>query len=313
MPTSKATIRAGIGGWTFEPWRGTFYPDGLAQAQELAYASRQLPTIEINGTYYRTQSPATFRSWRDATPEGFVFSVKGPRYATNRGVLAEAGESVSRFVNSGVTELGDRLGPILWQLAPTKRFDDADIGRFLELLPAKHAGIALRHVIEPRHASFQSEQFVRIARDAGVGIVLADHATYPMIADVTAGFVYARLMRGVDEEATGYSRASIGTWAGRIGALAKGELPKDLPRLASEDAPAKARDVFVYFIDGGKLRAPAAAAAFMSAIAPGAREAAKPRTRAAVEAKAEMPSGISGGARKTTAGRAPAGGKRKSP
>ena len=133
--TAKSHIYLGIGGWTFEPWRGVFYPKGLPHSKELAYASEHLTSIEVNGTFYRTQSPATYRKWASEVPDGFVFSIKGSRYVTNRRVLSEAGESIERFLNSGVTELGDKLGPLLWQFAPFKKFDEADFGGFLELLP----------------------------------------------------------------------------------------------------------------------------------------------------------------------------------
>ena len=160
----QGKIRVGIGGWTFEPWRGVFYPKGLPHAKELGYASQHVTSIEINGTFYSTQKPATFAKWRTETPEGFVFSVKGIRYAVNRRVLAEAGDSIKRFLDSGVTELGDRLGPILWQFAGTKKFDEADFGKFLELLPAKLGGTQLRHVVEPRHVSFCTPQFIALLR-----------------------------------------------------------------------------------------------------------------------------------------------------
>ena len=166
MPQAGKTgeIRVGIGGWTFEPWRGSFYPKGLAHAKELAYASSKLTTIEINGTLYRTQTPATFAKWRKEVPDGFVFSVKGPRYVVQKRVLAEAGESLGFFLKSGITELGDRLGPILWQFAPTKKFDAADFAAFLAMLPAKLDGLRLRHAVEVRHPSFATPQFIALLR-----------------------------------------------------------------------------------------------------------------------------------------------------
>ena len=160
----QGKIRVGVGGWTFEPWRGVFYPKGLPHARELEYASQHLTSIEINGTFYRTQTPATFAKWRAETPEGFVFAVKGVRYAVNRRVLAEAGDSIKRFLDSGVTELGSRLGPLLWQFAATKKFDEADFGKFLEQLPAKWGSTKLRHVVEPRHASFLTPAFIALLR-----------------------------------------------------------------------------------------------------------------------------------------------------
>ena len=175
----QGKIRVGIGGWTFEPWRGVFYPKGLPHSRELEYASQHLTTIEINGTFYRTQTPATFAKWAKETPDGFVFAVKGPRYAVNRRVLAEAGDSIKRFINSGVLELGDKLGPLLWQFAPTKKFDAADFGAFLELLPAKIDGRKLRHVVEVRHASFCTPEFIALLRKFATPVVFAEHDTYP--------------------------------------------------------------------------------------------------------------------------------------
>src|SRR5919197_4617458 len=183
-------IRVGVGGWNFAPWRGAFYPKGLAQAKELAYASTQLTAIEINSTYYGSQKPESFRKWAREVPDGFVFSVRSSRFTTNRRVLAEAGDSVKYFFASGVLELGDRLGPILWQFAPTKKFDESDFGKFLELLPREIDGRKLRHVVEVRHDSFCTPAFVALLRKFGVAVVFAEHQTYPAIADVTADFVY---------------------------------------------------------------------------------------------------------------------------
>ncbi len=263
-PLSKAgTVRAGIGGWTFEPWRGTFYPEKLSQAKELTYAAQQLTTIEVNGTYYSTQSPKTFAKWRSETPEGFVFSLKGPRYAVNRRVLGEAGESVERFLKSGISELSDRLGPLLWQFAPTKKFDAADFAAFLELLPAKQDGVPLRHALEVRHVSFCDPEFIALARKHDAAVVFADHAKYPAIPDVTAGFVYARLQQGKDEIATAYPPKELALWSDRAKAWGSGTAPKDLKLVDPEHlAPVTPRDVFVYFIHEGKIRAPQAAMAF---------------------------------------------------
>jgi uncharacterized protein YecE (DUF72 family) len=256
----EGQIRVGVGGWTFEPWRGVFYPKGLPHARELEYASVRLTSIEINGTFYRTQVPSTFAKWRSETPEGFVFSVKGPRYAVNRSVLREAGDSIKRFLNSGVTELGSRLGPILWQFAGTKKFDAVDFGGFLELLPAKLDGVKLRHVVEPRHASFLTPAFIALLRKFQIPAVYAEHATYPAIPDPVGDFVYARLQKGQDDIATGYSSKALDEWAGRAHAWAMGGAPKDLDLVEPEKkAKAQPRDVFVYFIHEGKVRAPAAA------------------------------------------------------
>ena len=255
-------IRVGIGGWSFAPWRGTFYPKGLAHSRELEYASAQLTSIEINSTFYRSQSPATFRKWAAAAPAGFVFAVKGSRFVTNRRVLAEAGESLQRFLASGVLELGDRLGPFLWQFAPSKKFDQADFGKFLELLPANMAGQKLRHVVEVRHDSFKTPAFVALLRKFSIPVVFAEHDSYPAIADVTGDFVYARLQKGKDSIKTGYPPKALDQWAERARLWAKGGEPDDLPRVdKASRPPAKAHDVFLYFIHEGKLRAPAAATA----------------------------------------------------
>ena len=183
--TAKSHIYIGIGGWTFEPWRGVFYPKGLPHSKELAYASEHLTSIEVNGTFYRTQSPATYRKWASEVPDGFVFSIKGSRYVTNRRVLSEAGESIERFLNSGVTELGDKLGPLLWQFAPFKKFDEADFGAFLELLPETFNDRRLRHVVEVRHDSFKTPEFVALLRKFNIAAVYTDHETYPNVADIT--------------------------------------------------------------------------------------------------------------------------------
>jgi len=265
--TPKADhIYVGIGGWTFEPWRGVFYPKGLTQAKELAYASERLTSIEVNGTFYRSQTPATFRKWASEVPSGFMFALKGPRFATNRSVLKEAGDSIKRFLDSGVTELGDRLGPLLWQFAPTKKFDAADFGGFLELLPGIYDKRALRHVIEVRHDSFRTAAFVALLRQFAMPIVFTDHAKYPNIADVTGNFVYARLQRGDDTIPTAYPPKDIDGWAGRLRQWAHGGEPADLPRVdpaAHSKAKTKPRDVFAYVIHEGKVRAPAAAVALI--------------------------------------------------
>lgn len=262
-------IRVGIGGWSFAPWRGAFYPKGLPQARELAHASRQLGSIEINGTFYRTQKPEVFRSWAAEAPDGFVFAVKGPGYVSNRKDLTESAPNIARFFDSGPTEMADKLGPILWQLAPTKKFVADEIAGFLELLPREHAGRPIRHALEVRHDSFTTPEFIALMRQAQVPVVYAHSDKYPEIADVTGDFVYARLQRSRAEEETGYAPAELDVWAERFGKWAEGGEPDDLPRVARESATAKPRDCFVYFIAGAKERNPAAAMALIERLKAG--------------------------------------------
>ena len=268
MPAkSTASIRVGIGGWTFEPWRGTFYPKDLPQKRELEYASQRLTAIEINGTYYGSQKPESFARWRAETPVGFVFSVKGPRFATNRSVLAEAGASIERFLASGVTELKEKLGPINWQFLPTKKFDRADFEAFLKLLPDKAGGLAIRHVVEVRHESFRVPEFIALLRKYRVATVLTDKDEFPEIPDVTADFMYLRLQRSAEKVETGYPPKELEKWAERAHTWATGGTPKDLTLLgpAEKKAP-KSRDVFIYMINGFKPKAPAAAMALLELI-----------------------------------------------
>jgi len=274
MPAKSGHIYVGVGGWNFAPWRGVFYPQQLPQAQELAYAGSHLTSIEINSTFYGSQKPESFRKWASSVPDGFVFSVKGSRFTTNRRVLAEAGDSVNRFLSSGVLELKDRLGPILWQFAPTKKFDAADFGKFLELLPAKADGRRIRHVVEVRHPSFRTPDFIALLRTFSVPVVFTDHVTYPSMADATGDFVYARLQKGQDSLPTAYPAKELDAWARRLHLWAQGKTPSDLPRV---DAAAKLsrsapRDVFVYFIHEGKIRAPAAAMATIERLKEGPRK-----------------------------------------
>jgi uncharacterized protein YecE (DUF72 family) len=257
-------IRVGIGGWVFPAWRGSFYPKGLPHARELAYAGARLTSIEINATYYGAQKPESFRKWAREVPDGFVFSVKGSRFATNRRVLREGADSVKRFLGSGVLELGDRLGPLVWQFAPTKKFDEADFAGFLELLPATLEGRRLRHVVEVRHDSFGTPAFVALLRQFRVAVAYAEHATFPAIPDVTSDFVYARLQKAKDTIKSGYPPKALDRWAGRLRAWADGGAPDDLPLVDPDHrAPAAPRDVFAYVIHEGKVRAPAAAMALI--------------------------------------------------
>lgn len=243
------TPHVGVGGWSFAPWRGVFYPPTLRQADELAYASRTLTSLEINATYHSLQTPQTFAQWAATTPEDFVFSVKASRFCTNRRVLAEAGEAVTRFFDQGVAELGPRLGPILWQFMPTKKFDAEDFARFLDLLPASSSGVALRHCVEPRHESFRDPRFTALCTERGVAVCLGDHEEHPLI-EAPSPFVYARLMRLDERCESGYPPEALSAWAQRLSTLA-------------DD-----RDIFVYFIGSGgdgKIRAPAAALGLLAA------------------------------------------------
>jgi uncharacterized protein YecE (DUF72 family) len=253
-------IRVGIGGWTFEPWRDNFYPKGLPHSQELAYASRQLTAIEVNGTYYSTFKPPTFSKWRDETPDGFMFSLKANRFATNRRVLAEAGPSVERFIDSGLAELGTKLGPIVWQFMPTKVFDPVDFEAFLKLLPPEVGGCRLRHALDVRHPSFMTPEYLALAHRYGCATVFTDSDDYPSFADITGDFVYARLMRTDARLPQGCTPAQLDGCAASAHAWAQGGEPSGVPRV--QDAPvaaARPRDVFMYFISGAKERAPAAA------------------------------------------------------
>jgi uncharacterized protein YecE (DUF72 family) len=260
-------IRVGIGGWTFAPWRGAFYPKGLPHAQELTYAAEHLSSIEINGTFYRTQTPSSFTKWGRETPDGFVFALKGPRYATHRKPLAEAAPSIERFYKSGPLTLGDKLGPVLWQFAPFLKFDPADFGAFLGLLPKELEGRTLRHVVEARHASFSDPRYIALLREHGVAHAIIESEKHPVVEDITADFVYLRLEAAQEDETTGYPKKALERWAKRIKAWSAGGEPDDATRLAPEPAPkAKARDCFVYFISGAKVRNPAAAMALMERI-----------------------------------------------
>ena len=239
-------IYVGIGGWTFEPWRGVFYPEGLTHKRELEYASRKLTSIEINGTYYSSFKPASWAKWRDETPDGFVFAMKASRFCTNRRELAEAGESVKRFVDQGLVELGDRLGPINWQFMGTKKFDPEDFEAFLKLLPREAGKLPLRHALEVRHASFKDPRFYDLARKYNAAIVYAHDEDFPEIDEPTADFTYARLMGAQEKVKTGYKPAELDNWAKRAKAWAK------------------KGDAFVYFISGAKVRNPAAAQALIA-------------------------------------------------
>lgn len=242
-------IRVGIGGWTFEPWRGVFYPPKLPRAKEIEFATNAMTAIEVNGTFYSRQSPKTFASWAKAAPEGFLYALKASRFCTNRKNLAEAEESIRNFFDQGLVELGDKLGPILWQLAGTKKFNPDEIAAFFALLPKEWGSLPLRHALEPRHESFRDPAFFDLARKAGVATVYAHAADYPTFDEQTAGFTYVRLQQCREEEETGYNAAELDLWADQASTWAKG-----------------GRDVFVFFISGAKVRAPAAAMALIERV-----------------------------------------------
>lgn len=263
---ARGHIRIGVGGWTYEPWRGTFYPQGLTQKRELEFASRKLTAIEINGTYYGSQKPASFMKWHDETPDDFIFSVKGSRFTTNRRVLAEAGESIERFFNSGVMQLRNKLGPILWQFMTTKKFDPADFEGFLKLLPKSVEGRAVRHAVEVRHDSFRTPEFVALARAHDVAIATAGDSEYPQIADPTASFVYARIMGTAEGEASGYSEDALDQWVHRARQWASGGLADGLRTVGPKPPGAVSRDVFLYVISGFKQSNPAAAMAMIKRV-----------------------------------------------
>jgi len=254
-------IRVGVGGWTYEPWRDNFYPKAWPQGRELEYASRQLRVIEVNGTYYSTQKPATFAKWRDETPDDFVFSLKASRFATNRRVLAEAGESIARFAGGGITELGHKLGPIVWQFAPTKRFEPGDFEAFLKLLPDQVSGVPLQHVVDVRHETFKSADYLVLARRHRVATVFTESDDYPSFADVTGPFVYARIMRADAAQPEGCAAQALDQLAACARAWRDGREPDDLPRIEAPGPPSAPRDVFLFFIGGDKHKAPAAAMA----------------------------------------------------
>jgi|SRR6185437_7864097 len=241
---SEGTIRIGIGGWTFPPWRGVFYPDKLPQAKELEYASSKLGAIEINATFYGRQSPKSWANWEKIAPAGFQFAVKGSRYCVMKPRLAEAVEGLSGFFAQGFSVLGAKLGPILWQFAARRKFDPDDIAGFIDLLPEKLDGNILRHVIEPRHESFRDKRFFDLCRARNIAVAFDDSEDYPCIEAETADFAYARLQRMSEELSTGYHDRALDDFAERARRWAN-----------------SGRDVYIFMINGAKVRAPAAAVA----------------------------------------------------
>lgn len=259
---SPGLIRVGVGGWDYEPWRGSYYPPKLPKARQLEHMAARLTAVEVNATYYKLQKPELYQRWAKSVPEGFRFALKGSRFCSNRKVLGEAGEAVQRFCGQGLTELGEKLGPILWQFMATKRFEPDDFRAFLALLPGEVAGVKLRHAVEPRHESFRDPAFVEMARAAGVGIAFADSADFPSFADLSGDFAYARLQRSRADVATGYPPAAIDRWAEVAKSWAKGESPEGLPYVAKPPRP-KARETYMFFVAGAKERNPAAAEALI--------------------------------------------------
>jgi uncharacterized protein YecE (DUF72 family) len=262
-----APIHIGVGGWDFDPWRGTFYPPGLPKSKQLEFAGAHLTATEVNATFYKLQSPEIFERWGKAVADHFRFAIKASRFCINRKQLRTAAEAMDKFFAQGFTALGDKLGPILWQLAPTKTFDAEDVRDFLALLPARQDGVALRHAIEPRHESFRCAEFVALASAAGVAIVFADHDQYPQIADPTADFVYARLQRTRKAEPAGYSAAELDRWAKVLTGWARGETPRGLAYVEEVPRPAKPREVFAFVISGAKMRNPIAARGLIDRVA----------------------------------------------
>lgn len=261
-------IRCGIGGWTFEPWRGVFYPPKWPHARELEYASRRLTAIEINGTYYSSFKPESWAKWRAATPDGFKFAVKASRFCVNRRKLTDARDSMEIFFDQGLTELGDRLGPILWQFMATKKFDYDDFAGFFDLLPQTLGGLPLQHVVEVRNASFADPKFVALCRERGVSICASENENYPLIADITGDLVYLRLISASDDIPTGYAPKDLDLWAGRFRAYAEGRVPDDLSPIDRTGPAETPRDVYAFVIHEGKVRAPAAAMAFIERVDP---------------------------------------------
>jgi uncharacterized protein YecE (DUF72 family) len=246
------TIRVGVGGWTFEPWRGLFYPNGLAHRRELEYAARQLTGVEINATAYGRQKLASWRRWGEAAPVGFQFSLKASRFSTARKVLADSASSIATFLEQGFTALGDRLGPLNWQFADTKSFERDDFARFLDLIPDAQDGLPLRHALEVRHPSFADPAFLDLARARNMAVVFTDHEQFPCIEEQTADFTYARLQRSVESNETGYDEVALDRWAKQVRTWAEG-----------------GRDVFVFFVAGAKVRNPAAAQALIARLGSG--------------------------------------------
>jgi uncharacterized protein YecE (DUF72 family) len=259
-------IRVGIGGWNYAPWRDNFYPTKWPQDRELEYAAEHLTAIEVNSTFYRPQKAAVYAKWRKQTPDGFVFSLKAPRFAAQSKVLANGRKSIDAFVFGGIAELGDRLGPISWQFAPERPFEREDFADFLDLLPRELNGRRLRHVLEVRHPSFMSDVFLALARSHEIPVVYTDSPEYPSFGDITADFVYARLMRSQSALVSGYPEKALDAWATRARDWASGKAPPDLHYVQAAKPKVRARDVFIFFISAAKERNPAAAQALIARV-----------------------------------------------
>lgn len=274
------TVRIGISGWRYKPWRGVFYPRHLPEHRELAHASRIFGTIEINGTFYRLQKPEFFERWAEQTPDGFVFAVKGSRYITHMKKLKDPEQALARFFASGLLRLGPKLGPILWQLPPNYKFDAARLAAFFRLLPRdttemvalarKAAGRGrrrraaqgvverpVRHAVEVRNESFRNPQFVELLRVHNIGLVCADAVEWPRLMDVTSDFIYCRLHGSEVLYVRGYDEAALQAWGRRVAVWARGREPDDAERMIDQLARRRAtRDVYVYFDNDAKVRAP---------------------------------------------------------
>lgn len=277
---TAGVIRVGISGWTYEPWRGVFYPKGLRREDELAYAASQFRAIEVNGTFFAMQRPDIFAGWAAQVPADFAFAVKAPRHITHVLRLSEPRTPVANFIASGVLRLGVHLGPILWQFPANFRFDAKRIAPFLRMLPRDTGSAALlgrqhdnslrappwldvefrrplRHAFEVRHDSFRCREFIDLLAEHAVALVYSDSPGLPVSIDVTADFVYCRL-RGAPRS-DGYDHATLDVWARRAKVWAMGGEPADTERIGGK-APVRKRDVFIFFDNDPKVRAPANAA-----------------------------------------------------
>lgn len=278
MSIRQAKIRVGISGWTYAPWRKVFFPKGLPQKHEMAFATRTFPSIEVNGTFYGLQRPKTFQAWYDGSPEDFVFAIKASRYITHIHRLRDAEKPMANFFAQGVLALEEKLGPILWQLPPSYRFDAEALEDFLKLLPHDTLAAArlgrkhearlngrvflkpekkrrLRHAMEIRHESFRDPKFIALLRKYRVGLVVADTVDWPRLGDITVDFVYARLHGSEKLYASGYSDKSLDDWARWFRSWGKGHAPREVDRVTNSKGP-QVKDVFVYFDNDMKVKAP---------------------------------------------------------